>query len=159
MDMLFFAKPMELSLKSNNLCYLLAKAKEGVSEIAYGNGVKIDIPEEEACNCYLDYDKMIQVFINLFTNAIEASPQGETVSVSLHHYADELIVDVSDRGIGVSENIKDKIFEPFVTGKQKGTGLGLPISKKIVETHSGKLEYRNNFDIGATFRISLPTEH
>jgi signal transduction histidine kinase len=156
MDMLFFAKPMKLSIESNNLCYLLAKAKEAASQTAHGKEVKIDIAAEKACDCYLDYDKMMQVFINLFTNAIEASPQGETVSVSLHHYAAELIVDVSDRGIGISESIKDKIFEPFVTGKKKGTGLGLPISKKIVEAHSGKLEYRNNFDIGATFRISLP---
>ena len=159
MDMLFFAKPMGLSLKSHNLCNLLNKAKEAASQTAHGKEVKIDIAAEEACNCYLDYDKMMQVFINLFANAIEASPQGETVSVSLHHYAAELIVDVSDRGIGVSENIKDKIFEPFVTGKKKGTGLGLPISKKIVEAHAGKLEYWHNIDSGVTFRISIPTEH
>ncbi|MEN8232143.1 MAG: HAMP domain-containing sensor histidine kinase, partial [Thermodesulfobacteriota bacterium] len=132
MDILFFAKPMELSLKSHDFCNLLNKAKEAASQTAHGKKVKIDIAAEKACDCYLDYDKMMQVFINLFTNAIEASPQDETVSVSLHHYTDELIVDVSDRGIGVSESTKDKIFEPFVTGKKKGTGLGLPISKKIV---------------------------
>ena len=69
-----------------------------------------------------------------------------------------LLIEVSDRGSGVDESISGKIFEPFVSAKSKGTGLGLPISKKIVEAHSGKLEYRNNAEKGTTFRVSIPIE-
>jgi signal transduction histidine kinase len=158
-DMLFFAKPMKLSLEPNDLYHLLADAKAAVSEIAQGNGITIDVQGEKVGACYLDNDKMILVLINLLTNAIEASPQGETVSVSVRLYANELSVDVSDRGTGIPENIKKKIFEPFVTGKIKGTGLGLPICRKIVEAHAGKLEYKNNRDIGSTFSIIIPQSH
>jgi len=158
-DMLFFAKPMNLSPEPNDLDNLLADAKAAVSEIAQGNGITIDVHGEKSCTCSLDNEKMLLVFINLFTNAIEASPQGETVSVSVRQNANELSVDVSDRGTGIPKDIAGKIFEPFVSGKKKGTGLGLPICRKIVEAHSGKLEYRNNQDGGATFRIILPQGH
>jgi signal transduction histidine kinase len=158
MDILFFARPMKLSLQPNNLCQLLLEAKEAVSEIAQINGIKIDLPAEETCDCYLDYGKMTQVFINLLNNAIEVSSKGETVKVSLYRHADKLQIDVVDRGTGIPDSIAEKVFDPFVTGKNKGTGLGLPISKKIVEAHAGKLEYRNNTNAGITFRVSIPTE-
>jgi len=159
MDMLFFARPMKLSLESNDLCDLLANAKVAVSEIAQRKGIAIDVPGEEVCTCYLDKEKMLLVFINLFANAIESSPQGEAVSVKVCQYANELSVDVSDRGTGIPKEIAGKIFEPFVSGKKKGTGLGLPICRKIVEAHSGKLEYRSNQDVGVTFRIIIPHGH
>jgi signal transduction histidine kinase len=98
------------------------------------------------------------VFINLLTNAIEASSEGETVSVSLYHHADTVQIDVSDRGAGIPQNIAGKIFEPFVTGKKKGTGLGLPICKKIVTGHAGELKYINNNDVGTVFRVSIPVK-
>jgi signal transduction histidine kinase len=158
MDILFFARPMKLSSQPSNLCHLLHEAKEAVNEIARVNGIKIDIPAEETCDCYLDYGKMMQVFVNLLNNAIEVSTRGGTVKVSLHRHADKLQIDVADRGTGIPDNIAGKIFEPFVTGKKKGTGLGLPISKKIVEAHAGKLEYKNNTNAGITFRVSIPTK-
>jgi two-component system sensor histidine kinase FlrB len=102
---------------------------------------------------------MLQVIINLLTNAIEVSPHGETVKVSLHCHTGKLQIFVVDRGPGVPADINERIFEPFVTDKKKGTGLGLPISKKIVEAHGGKLECKNNPDEGVTFRITLPVGH
>jgi signal transduction histidine kinase len=158
MDILIFARPMKLSATSNDLCQLLQEAKETVNGVARANRIRIDMPTDERCECYLDYDKMMQVFINLLTNAIEVSSNGTTVKVSLHRYPDKLLIDFADRGTGIPENIAEKIFEPFVTGKNKGTGLGLPISKKIVEAHSGKLEYRNNPEAGVTFRVSIPAK-
>ena len=155
-DMLFFAKPIKLSLEPNDFYKLLADTTTAVSEIAQGKGITIDVHGEEVYPCSLDNEKMMLVLINLFTNAIEASPQGETVSVSVHQYDDELRVDVSDRGTGIPKDIAGKIFEPFVSGKTKGTGLGLPICRKIVEAHSGKLEYRINPSGGTTFSITLP---
>ncbi len=97
--------------------------------------------------------------LNLLTNAIEASPHGGTVSVSMQTHMSVLIIEVSDRGKGVDESIAEKIFEPFISDKSKGTGLGLAISKKIIEGHAGKLEYINNSDAGTIFRVSIPAEH
>ena len=158
MDILFFARPIKLSLKENNFYKLLQEARESVSEVAQASEIGIDIPAGDTCDCYLDYEKMIQVFINLFTNAIDVSSRGGIVKVSLNQHADKLQIDVADTGTGIPGKIAEKVFEPFVTGKKKGTGLGLPISKKIVEAHSGKLEYINNIDVGTTFSVSIPTE-
>jgi signal transduction histidine kinase len=155
-DILFFARPARLSLQEYNLCQLLQRANEAVLELSQNKGVGLVLPAEEKCTCMVDAEKMILVFINLLTNAIEASSAGEPVTISLAYQAGTLQVDVADRGPGIPENIIDKIFEPFVSGKQKGTGLGLPISRKIVEAHSGRMECRNNFDAGATFSIIIP---
>lgn len=158
-DMLIFAKPLQLSLAPHNLCLLLEKARESVSETALHSQVAIDLPAEDSRTCHLDYDKMMLVLINLFANAIEASPSKGTVSVSLRHYEKELCIDVSDRGPGIPEDIRQRIFEPFVTGKKKGTGLGLSICRKIIEAHTGTLTYRTNPSSVTTFTISLPYVH
>jgi signal transduction histidine kinase len=119
MDILFFAKPTKLSVKSIDLYSLLQEAKEAVDEVAEVNGVRIDIPAVNTCNCYLDYDKMMQVFINLLTNAIEVSSKGETVKISHHHYDDKLQIEIADRGTGIPENIAKNVFDPFISGKKK----------------------------------------
>jgi signal transduction histidine kinase len=159
MDILFFARPIKPSMESVDLYDLLNKVKEAVSETANNKRINIDITAAETCECNLDYEKMMLVFINLLTNAIEASSEGETVSVSLHHHTDTVQIDVSDRGGGIPENIAENIFEPFVTGKKKGTGLGLPICRKIVTAHAGELKYINKKDVGTIFRVSIPVEN
>lgn len=156
MDMLFFAKPMELRLESADLCHLLIEAKKAIQETMKNNEVNIDLPSEAPCTCHLDHEKMMLVIVNLFSNAIEASVADENISVSLQDDSEKISIEISDRGTGIPENIKENIFEPFVTGKPKGTGLGLPICRKIVEAHSGHLEYSNNAEGGTTFRILLP---
>lgn len=156
MDMLVFAKPAQLNLKSADLCQLLTDAKKAVSEISRYKKVHIELSEDILCSCNVDHEKMILVFINLFSNAVDASPPDETVSVSLHNNADVIEIKVSDKGIGIPESIREKIFEPFVSGKEKGTGLGLPICRKIIESHQGQLEWGSNPEGGTTFTVRLP---
>ncbi|MFC1827477.1 PAS domain-containing sensor histidine kinase [Thermodesulfobacteriota bacterium] len=158
LNMLDFAKPLTISRKSCDLNQILKQANEAVFETAIKCNIKVDIQKNEMGDCNLDEEKILQVLINLISNAIEASPDGETVTVSFQEYKNVVHVEVSDRGKGVEESISEKIFEPFISTKSKGTGLGLPICKKIVEVHSGKLEFRNNPDVGTTFRVSIPKE-
>ena len=158
LNMLDFAKPLTISKKPCDLNQILSQANEAVYETALKRNIKVDIQKSEIADCKLDEEKILQALINLISNAVEASPQGETVTVSLQTYMSELLIEVSDRGKGVDKSISEKIFEPFITGKSKGTGLGLSISKKIVEAHAGKLAYRNNIDVGTTFWILIPTE-
>jgi two-component system sensor histidine kinase HydH len=159
LNMLDFAKPLNISRKPCDMSQILKQAHDVVHETALRQNIKVDIQKNELADCILDEEKMLQVLINLISNAIEASPNGETVKVSLQTHMRELLIEVSDRGVGVDKSISKKIFEPFISTKNKGTGLGLPICKKIIEAHAGKLEYRNNIDCGVTFRISIPTEH
>ena len=158
LNMLDFAKPLTISRKSCNLNQILKHANEAVYETAIKRNIKVDIQKNEMADCNLDEGKILQVLINLIANAIEASPDGETVTVSFQEYENVVHVEVSDRGKGVEESISEKIFEPFISTKSKGTGLGLSICKKIVEVHSGELEFRNNPDSGTIFRVSLPKE-
>jgi signal transduction histidine kinase len=98
---------------------------------------------------------MKQALINLLTNAIDASPEGEIVTVSSYQKGGKIIIDVSDHGCGVPIDRKEEIFSPFFTTKEHGTGLGLPIAKKIVEAHNGSMEVLENRQKGAIFRVML----
>jgi two-component system sensor histidine kinase HydH len=82
---------------------------------------------------------MEQVIINLVLNAIESSPEGGTVAVTLFPSPEGLILDMAYNGCGIPLAKKQKVFAPFFTTKKEGTGLGLPIVKKIVEAHGWSL--------------------
>ncbi len=102
--------------------------------------------------------KMSQVFLNLILNAIDAVPKkGGLIRIVLTDLEGEGIrVAVIDNGPGVSPEIRDRIFIPFVTGKEDGIGLGLSISRKIVESYGGRLELEENAGNGACFVVYLP---
>lgn len=103
-----------------------------------------------------DPDKIEQVLLNLIKNAVEASGKGGKVQVLLETDDRHAIVNIIDAGHGIAEDIGDKLFDIFFTTKKHGTGMGLSISKKIVEAHGGTLTSRNNVDTGATFTVTLP---
>jgi C4-dicarboxylate-specific signal transduction histidine kinase len=106
----------------------------------------------------VDQIQIQQVLINLISNAIEATENtGRTPKVGITGAVlDELFVtvEISDNGEGVAE--LETLFEPFVTSKAKGMGIGLAISRSIIEAHDGTLTARNNLDQGATFSLTLP---
>lgn len=96
--------------------------------------------------------------MNLMLNGIEAMKDtGGELTVISKSKEDGLIVSISDSGIGLPEN-PDRIFEAFFTTKSQGTGMGLSISRTIVESHSGRLWASANTGRGATFHFSLPTQ-
>jgi len=156
MDKLFYSKPLQLEMKSENIFSLLTEARKTVNGISESKKVIIDLPADNSSTCRMDSEKMLLVFVNLLTNAVEASLPGKSVEVSLQNHAEEVTIKITDRGIGIPETLKEKIFEPFVSSKNKGTGLGLPICRKIVESHRGTLEWRNNPSGGTIFTIRLP---
>jgi signal transduction histidine kinase len=97
---------------------------------------------------------------NLFTNALQAMPQGGDLSVRIergqHAGAPRLQLSISDTGAGMSPEVQQRIFEPFFTTRATGTGLGLPIVRRIVEGHSGEVEVRSTQGRGTTFTVRLP---
>lgn len=106
---------------------------------------------------YWDSKQMEQVFINLLTNAIYAVKQLENKAVSLHLYErnNRLWIDIMDNGNGIPEEIKPKIFIPFYTTREDGAGIGLPLSKNIVEMHNGYLTF-NRKDNLTYFSLNFP---
>jgi PAS domain S-box-containing protein len=108
-----------------------------------------------------DRDRLIQVLINLISNAIKFTPEG-TVTCRAQCHQGKIVVSIIDQGIGISSEDQPKVFEKFkqvgevMTDKPKGTGLGLPICKQIVEHHNGQLWVESQLGQGSTFAFSLP---
>ena len=105
---------------------------------------------------YADDVKLRQAIINLLKNAAESSCSGSSILLRIVAEDTWLHISVADKGCGISKDNLSKIFEPFHTTKSYGTGLGLPIVKKIVESHHGKLSIQSEEGAGTTFLISLP---
>ena len=105
---------------------------------------------------YADDVKLRQAIINLLKNAAESSANGSPIILRMTADTQWLYISVADKGWGISKEHLEKIFEPFHTTKSYGTGLGLPIVKKIIESHNGKLTLKSKEGAGTTFLISLP---
>ena len=103
-----------------------------------------------------DKIKLEEVFLNLLRNAKEAIDGEGTIYLSAERGNDILIIQISDNGCGIPEEHLDSIFEPFKTYKQGGTGLGLSLSKRIIESHHGSISVSSEPGKGTTFTIKLP---
>jgi K+-sensing histidine kinase KdpD len=105
----------------------------------------------------MDQDKMMRVFYNLASNARDAMPQGGSLVVSTERVDGHVKIEFKDSGSGMPEEVKARIFEPFMTyGKKHGTGLGMAIVKKVIDDHQGKIEIDSEMGKGTTIRILLP---
>jgi signal transduction histidine kinase len=120
---------------------------------------------ENLPHVYADRDRLIQVVINLLSNAVKFSNGPEpTLNITAEADGDALLVRVADNGPGIPDGVGEIIFEKFqqvgdpLTNKPKGTGLGLPISRQIVEHFGGKIWFEKAAR-GADFRFTLPFTH
>jgi len=104
----------------------------------------------------VDPGRMEQVFCNLILNAFQSMGDQGTLVLSAKAQGPKVLLEVADDGPGIAPSDAPKLFEPFFTTKRQGSGLGLPISRKIVEAHGGKLEWRTNEPKGCVFYIELP---
>ena len=127
-----------------------ALVREAVSSVA--GEVAIDTSAAPAA-WSLDAGRIRQVVLNLVDNAIAAGPP---VTVAVRRDRGHLILEVADCGPGVAEDDRDKIFEPFFTGKTQGTGLGLAVVRRVVELHHGTIAVYPNPGGGAMFRAEFP---
>lgn len=103
-----------------------------------------------------DKMKLEEVFLNLLKNAREAVTDEGNIRLTASRNHDTLTIQCVDTGCGISDEIIDYIFEPFKTYKEGGTGLGLSLSKKIIESHGGSISVESKVDEGSTFTIKLP---
>ena len=103
-----------------------------------------------------DPDKLKQVFINIISNGFEAMAEGGNITISTEWKAWGMEIKISDDGVGIPDEDLQHIFEPYYTTREKGSGLGLPISYKIIEAHDGELSANSRPGQGTTFIIKLP---
>ena len=104
----------------------------------------------------VDQDKLKQVILNLCKNAVEAMPDGGTLTIRARLAGESVQIEVADTGTGIPEGVN--IFEPFMTTKKEGTGLGLSIVRQIIDAHEGTLTFRSEPGRGTTFVVTLPLQ-
>jgi K+-sensing histidine kinase KdpD len=120
-------------------------------------GFKFEWAVNTASMVYVDPEKIIRVFMNIMKNALEAMKKGGIFSIIADEVDGNIRFRLQDTGLGIPEEIKDKLFDSFVTsGKEGGTGLGLAIVKKVIDEHKGKIEVDSVQGEGTTFNIYIP---
>jgi signal transduction histidine kinase/HAMP domain-containing protein len=155
-DMLDFSKPLDLQKDQGNLSEVVNECISIVEDVAKEKNVMIKTSLQDLPLCLVDIYRMKQALINLVTNAIQASPEGQSISVETYTRRGDLFVDVVDCGCGIPPDKREVVFDPFFTTKKEGTGLGLPIVKKIIDAHGGYIQILDNTQGGITFRVVLP---
>lgn len=101
-------------------------------------------------------DQMVQIFLNLLLNAVEAMHGGGTITVEVRQNGRVVETAIADTGCGMDETVRNRLFEPFFTTKSEGTGLGLSISYSLVHAHDGRIEVESQPGKGSRFVVSLP---
>lgn len=119
--------------------------------IVVENNIQDELPQPEGRE-----DELTQVILNLIMNALDSMPQGGILRVNGAADQHTLTITVSDTGCGIHSDLLPRIFEPFVTTKEKGTGLGLAISSQIVKQHGGTMHVESQPERGSAFTVQLP---
>lgn len=127
-------------------------------------GIRLSLDSRVDASFSADPQQLKQVLINLITNAAESIDNVGTITVRTRRdyaplngrAADAILIEVEDTGTGIPPEVQERLFDPFFSTKEEGTGLGLPIARKIIDAHGGALEFKTALDEGTTFRIVLP---
>ena len=149
------ARRQKLDLRPVSLSTVIADVLAVETPSYQDSGVRVeqDVPIDLPV-VVVDAEKVRQAVLNLCKNAVEAMPQGGTLRVSANHQEGTIRVAISDTGAGIPPGVN--IFEPFITTKSQGTGLGLTIVRQIVAAHHGTLTYHSTPGQGTTFTLELP---
>jgi signal transduction histidine kinase len=156
-DFLEYAKPKSphitrcsiQQILAKNIAFLTVQLQQG------GYSVEQDC-EKDLPDIMVDFDMMYQAFLNVLINAMQAMQEGGAIRIGIRSNGDGAVVSFEDEGKGVPESALDKVWDPFFTTKETGTGLGLGIVRNIVEAHGGSVDIQNSIRGGAVVTIRLP---
>lgn len=170
-DVTQYSRERPLELKNTDLHALLDASLELVSDKIEQKHLRVERRfTEEAAEGEMDADQLRQVFVNLIGNAADASAENDSITIITRIAAREAPgagrindtrrriahITVADTGSGIDERTLARLFEPFFTTKKRGTGLGLAVSKKLVEQHGGSIEVESTSNVGTRFHVNIP---
>lgn len=156
-EFLHFSKPHASNMRVESLTDCLTRVYSLCESEAASRGhlFRLDL-SDEPIQIVMDRDKIIQVLINLIRNSFQAMEHTGNVRLSLRAEERMAVVEVEDTGKGIADENLVKIFDPFYTTKEEGTGLGLSLCQKIVEDHGGRITVHSELGIGTTFTLRIP---
>jgi len=156
-DFLFTVRPMNAQLEYGNLNAVVRELVDFTRPELDAAGIRVELAlAERAPEILMDPRYIKQALLNIIKNAIAAMPDGGSLTVSTESRGGRLHLSVCDTGVGIPEENLEKIFEPYFTTKDFGSGLGLTLVYKIVKEHLGDVEVSSKPGEGATFTLSFP---
>ncbi|THE13506.1 two-component sensor histidine kinase [Bacillus timonensis] len=157
-DLLVIGKPRQINVAPCNLKEHLGYVISIIEQSEQGKNIEVDLKMDESfplVEC--DEKQMKQVFLNLIKNGFESMPEGGKLSIKGSQVDENKVsIKICDDGCGIPSDILEKLFQPFFTTKDYGTGLGLMVSRKIIEDHHGKIDIESKEGKGTTVEILLP---
>lgn len=152
-EILLYAKPLVLARGRLTMRALL----EDVIDAEPGAGGRIVLDCSDDAEVWLDRDRMRQVLINLLRNALQAAPPEDAIRIGCSRSGPDLMtLVINNGGTPVPEDMLPRLFDPFVSLKRDGTGLGLPIAERIITAHGGQIRIDSNREDGTTVTVRLP---
>ncbi|MGD9367712.1 MAG: ATP-binding protein [Desulfobacteraceae bacterium] len=159
-ELLDFSKPTELKLQPIDMSPLLTRSLQLIQQDTINRGIHVNVKiDENICPVHVDPDRLTQCLLNLYLNAVQAMPDGGTMSLNcMVDTQSHVIIRIADTGHGIAADDLSKIFNPYYTTKGKGTGLGLAIVHKIVEAHNARIKVESVLEKGSTFILQIPCQ-
>jgi len=156
-DLLSVMGPQRLEMRRTNLAAVVDGLATFFEPSAHASGISLGVVHRAgAIECPVDEKLLRQALLNLLINAQEAMPAGGTLTVETASEDSWAVIAVRDTGPGIDETDQERIFQPFVSTKSQGSGLGLSITRRIVERHGGSVRLTSRRGQGTTFTIQLP---
>ncbi len=152
-----FTRPLKVNLVPIDLNDLVHQVTRLAAAEAATN--KVDILEElspEFLRVNGDADLLKQAFLNIIINGCQSMPRGGPLTIKTKRISSYAVLSVSDRGMGIPQQVREKIFQLYYTTKPNGNGIGLAHAFRTIQLHNGRVEFDSDTDIGTTFKISLP---
>ncbi len=155
-NMLFFARPQKPILNDLSIKEVIDETLNILLPMIENRNLKVycEIPFD----CIISGDKELlkQVLLNIVLNAISVSSEGKNIYINANKEGEFVVVEIRDEGEGIKEEDRERIFDPFFTTKEKGTGLGLTIASKIMQSHNGFIKVKSELGKGSSFQLYFP---
>jgi len=152
-DLLEYSREIKLELTETSPKQIL---KEALSFVPVPKNIQVVNNLQGRPRISVDVERMRRVFLNIIKNAFEAMPSGGRLTITAKRATDNLMFTFSDTGGGMSKETMSKLWTPLFTTKARGMGFGLPICKRILEAHGGKISVESEIDKGTTFTVTIP---
>jgi signal transduction histidine kinase len=155
-DLQDFARPLNPHAEETDV-------KDIIDDLLKKNGVPDNVKvivnvEDDARKVVADSTFINRILYNLVTNAVQAMPKGGDLTICVYKDSKDVMIAVKDTGIGIPENIKNKLFTPMFSTKAKGQGFGLVVIKRMTESLGGTVSFESQVGKGTTFIVHLPSK-